>query len=346
VELASGVDALYLSGRAVLPAGLLNPLDEARAEAVRLRTRVPVLIGGEQFHVMWHGFHRYRYCIVHPNGRIGLTESKHLPAIWIQPDTKFLQGRGPRGAVQWFRDLLEGECGPVLLAVARLDLFGDFQGWCLAGDSRHEFVCRATSRLTYEDDEIFNGFIFGLRKTGTVLARIYDKTIESVEVGSGYWPMIWGDKFNPQQSVIRVEFEVNRQGLREYGLSDPNEVLDATGAVWADLTQGWLTHRTPSADRTKSRWSVSPEWEAVRRARVGENAFGINRMRLGQRRGSVANLMPALEGCLASFGAYAEASSLDELLPDLRHFLAQRERETGLSLGERIARQRQKFDLP
>jgi hypothetical protein len=346
VGLASGVDALYLTGRANIPAHLLIALEDARNEAALSRETVAVPLGGVDFQVAGHAFHRYRFSLEHPYGRIGFTDSSNLPAIYVQPRTEFLQGCGPRGAVEWFRDLLESECGAVLFSVHRLDLFGDFQGWDPVGDSRNEFVCRAKSRHLYEDDGVFNGLIFGARKTGTVLARVYDKTIESAKTGSGYWPMIWGERFDPDRSVIRVEFELGRNGLREYGLSTPEQVLDATGALWGSLTRSWLTHRVPSADQTKSRWRVSEAWEAVERAQVGEDDWGINRVYLGKRRGSASNLMPMLAGYLASFGAYAEAGSLEEMLPHLNAFLTQHARNTGITLPERIAVKRRKLNLP
>lgn len=345
-ELASGVDALYLSGRASLPAELIQKLEAARDEATSLGQATPLQLGEVAVVLAPHAFGRYRFSLDHPYGRIGLTLSQRLPAIRIQPRTEFLQGCGPRGAVAWFREALQSVCGPVLLSVNRLDLFGDFQGWHLSGDSRHEFVCRAKARHTYEDDGVFNGFIFGSRESGTVLARIYDKTIESAKSGSAYWKMIWGEAFNPDESVIRVEFELGRTGLREYGLTSPVETLDAIGSVWGSLTRDWLTHRVASADQTKSRWLVSPAWESVRRARLGEEDWGIRRMYLGKRRGGVENLMPGLVGYLTSFGAYAEATTLEEMLPHLNAFLTQHARNTGITLPERIAAKRRKLNLP
>jgi len=343
--LASGVDALYLSGRASLRSDLIGVLEIARSEAGHSRKAVPIELGGVEVSVAPHAFGRYRFSLDHPYGRIGLTASSTLPAIRVQPRTEFLQGAGPRGAVEWFRNVLEDACGPVRLSVNRLDLFGDFQGWRLSGDARHEFVCRAQSRHTYEEDGIFNGLIFGRRESGTVLARIYDKTIESTKSGSGLWPMIWGDAYECDEPVLRVEFELGRNALREYGLTTPEETLDAAGAVWSSLTGEWLSHRVPCSDQTRSRWPVSSSWEAVRRARIGETSFGISRMYLGKRRGGVAGIMPMLAGYLASFGAYAEASDFDHLLPHLSDALKRYERDHGISLSERIADKRRKFGL-
>lgn len=345
-ELASGVDALYLSGRAVIPDDLFEKLELARIESAASGQPVPFFFGDVAVALAPHAFLRYRYCLDHPFGRIGITTSTHLPAIRVQPRAEFLHGSGPRGAVEWFRNVLEGACGPVRLAVSRLDLFADFQGWQLTGDSRHEFVCRAKTRHTYEEDGIFNGLIFGSRGSGSPLARIYDKTIESAKTGSAYWKTIWGERFAPDESVMRIEFELGRDVLREYGVNTPEEVLDATGALWSALTLKWLTHRIPGADQTKVRWPISPEWECARRARVGEDDWGIARMYDGKRLGSLFNLMPGLVGYLASFGALTNSTSFADLLPHLSDHLARFANDSGLTLGERIALKNQKFVLP
>ncbi len=344
-ELASGVDALYLSGRANLPGELLGRLEVARGAADRSKTAVPFILDGVDYLLRPYGWQRYRYCLDHPWGRVGFTVSDHLPVIRVQPHTEFLQGWGPRAVVKWYRDHLENECGVVLLTVNRLDLFADFQGWDLNGDLRHEFVCRSKSRITFEEDEVFTGFNFGKRKTGTVNARLYDKTVRVEENGEHYWKMIWGENFDATRSVLRVEYELGGAVLRQFDLSGPESVLDATGALWTYLTHDWLTHRVPGHDATKSRGPISSQWQFVQRATIGENSYGLNRMYLGKRRGGVAGIMSGLEGYLSSFGAYAEASSLDDMLPHLRDALDQRERDTGISFGERVVEKHRKFGL-
>jgi hypothetical protein len=346
VELASGIDALYLSGRANLPGELLGRLEVARGEADRSKAAVPFLLNGVEYQLKPHSWQRYRYCLDHPWGRVGFTVSKFLPVIRVQPHTEFLQGFGPRAVVAWYRAHLEGESGPVLLSVNRLDLFADFQVWTLTGDVRREFVSRSRSLITFEENEIFTGFNFGKRKTGTVNARLYDKSNRIEENGEHFWKMIWGEKFDPTKSVLRIEFEMAGAALREFGLTCPEDVLDAAGSLWTYLSNEWLTHRVPGLDGTKSRWAISSQWERVQRATIGEGSHGLNRMYLGKRRGGVAGIMSGLEGYLASFGAYAEASSLDDMLPHLKDALRQRERDTGISFGERVEDKHRKFGLP
>ena len=110
--------------------------------------------------------------------------------------------------VDWIRDLVGAECGPVLLTVSRIDLFADWQGWALNGDDRHRFVCLADSRTLYENGQVFTGFAFGTRTSGSIIARIYDKTIESEKKGTDYWKEMWGTSGDEGHPALRVEFEI------------------------------------------------------------------------------------------------------------------------------------------
>lgn len=346
VELASGVDALYMSGRASLPFELLERLELSRQRSIDGGFGPPFQFGGVEMSMGANGWGKYRYCLTHPFGQLGITLSSRLPTFRIQPYAEFLHGAGPQGVVDWFKEIIENECGHVMLTVTRLDLFADFQGWPLTVDARHEFLCKATARHSYEDNEEFNGLTFGKRKTGSVTARLYDKTVDSALKGTGYWKMIWGDAFDPNQPVLRVEFELGRDYLRLYGLRTPEETLSAVGSLWLTVTHDWLTHRTPTGDQTKARWPFSDQWESVQRASVAEGAQGINRMFLGRRRGSIENLMPGLAGYLSSFGAYSNTDSFYEMLPQLSDFLERYEVISGVSFADRIGDKRKKFGLP
>lgn len=346
VELASGVDALYLSGRAALPSGLLERLEEVRGAAVESGSPERVEFGGQEVWVAPHAWGKYRYCLRHSHGQIGLTPSKALPPVRAQPRAEFLHGFGAAGAVVWFRELLESECGPVRLSVSRIDLHADFQGWRLNGDERHRFVCRAECLATFEAGSEFNGLVFGKRTSGTITARIYDKTVESAKSGSAYWPEIWGPLHDPDQPVLRVEFEVGRAALREYGLDAPEEVLAASGALWADLTSSWLSFRVPTADQTRARWPISREWETVRRATIADDAFGIERTYDGKRRGELELIARGLVGYVSSTAALTRSSTLEETLPRVAHLVRWYCGKSSLSFETRVAEKEREYLLP
>lgn len=344
-ELASGVDALYLSGRASLPAALLDELNALRLLADQQEGPVEINFGGLLMQLQPRKWGLYRYCLEHPYARIGISPKLKIPAIRVQPRAEFLHGGGVEYAVEWVRHLLEMECGPVLLEVSRVDLFGDFQGWSVNGDQRREFLCRADARNLFENAEEFNGLQIGTRSSD-IFARLYDKTIESLKKGTAYWPIQWGEKYDPDQSVLRVEFELHREVLRQFGVSTPDEVLAACGAMWHYLTHDWLTHRDPTEDQTKSRWPISAQWQAVQRATIAGGSVGIERAYGAKQTGVLANLMPSLVGQLANFGALTNCESSIDLLPTLERHLHLYARSSGRGMPSRITEKKQKYGLP
>lgn len=346
VELSSGVDALYLSGRAALPADLLDELNRLRLLADQQEGPVEMPLGGLVMQLQPRKWGHYRYCLEHPYARVGFSPKPKIPAIRVQPRAEFLHGHGVENVVQWAQSLLESVCGPVLLEVSRIDLYGDFQGWNFTGDQRHDFLCRADARNLFETDEEFNGLKIGKRESGTISARLYDKTIESAKSGTAYWPEIWGEDFDPSASVMRVEFELHREVLRQFGVSTPDEVLAVTGSMWHYLTHDWLTHRVPTNDETRARWPISEAWQVVQRARICGDSIGIGRAYRAKQAGLLSNLMPSLVGQLANFGALTDSDSMIDLIPNLERQLSHYSRTSGRSMSSRITEKKQKYGLP
>ena len=343
-EVASGVDAIYLSGRASLPDPLLARLESARTAAQALDGSPPFQFGALEMLMAPHAWGKHRFCLTHPFGRLGISPSPNIPAFRIQPRAEFLHGVGVRAAVQGFRDFIEDECDVVRLQVSRIDLFADFQGWLLSGDDRRAFLCRASDLGTFEANGTLNGLQFGKRSSGTVDARLYNKTTEILTSGADYWKEIWNETYDANRDVLRVEFEVLRGALREFGLDSPEDVLDATGALWTYLTS-WLSYRVPTGDHTRSRWPLAPEWEEVQRARIGEGALGIERTYRGKQRGELAKMMPAFVGYVARFGALSDCYSEVEMLEVLKDYLARYAKETHVSMDHRIWQKRRSLEL-
>ena len=270
----------------------MSHLEQCRQWATEMRRPMPCLIGGTYFFVAGHGWGKYRFCLDHPMARIGFSTSAHLPAVRIQPRAEYLHAEGPEAVVAAMRALLGPELGDVHLSVSRVDLFADWQGWELTFDDAHRFVCRADTRRTYEVGGSLTGFEFGSRKTKTFSARLYDKTADIAAKGSDWWFEVWGHRHVPGLRVHRLEFEVGRQALVEFDLDTPGSVLATTGDLWAYATGEWLTFRSPTADATRSRWPLTPEWLAVQQASLTHRSVGIDRLRLARRSPSITKLLP------------------------------------------------------
>jgi hypothetical protein len=335
VELASGVDALYLSGRTALPLPFLERLEQARALAELASVTVPFELGGESFGMAPHAFGRYRFCLEHSDGRVGISPSVQLPALRIQPRSGYLHAVGPAAAATRFQRLLESECDEVFFSVSRIDLYVDVEGWDVAIEDRTRFVCRAGSVRTYEEENLFTGFEFGRRSTKTICARIYDKTADVARTGADWWFDIW-QRDNGTGPVIRVELEFNREGLDQFGLSGVDETLAAVGDLWRYGTVEWLTHRSPTADGNRARWPVSPQWTCVQKATLSHHAIGAERVSRQQRAGSLRRMTPALVGYLVAFAALRGTAGIDDTMAALTRFLRYDEIVRGVAFADRV----------
>ncbi len=336
VELASGIDALYLSGRGTLPVELLARLAEARLVAEATRKAQPFSMGGYDWQLQPFGLLKYRYRLEHEAAVVGITPSSHFPPVWVQARAEALHSVGAESVVSWVRGWLANEGAYVVLAVSRLDLHSDWQGWDVCGDDRQRFVCRARALATYEDDGDLTGFSFGNRKTGSMVARIYDKTREIEGKGNDWWFPLWGDRYDPTRPVTRVEFEFEREALREMELSDPEAVFGAVGELWAYATQSWLTYRDRGGHSDRSRWPISPAWTAIQESSLALGSLPRARIDAAGTGGGLRLLMPLLNGCVASFASWLGVFTIAEACDRLPSYLASYELVSKRTFEDRV----------
>lgn len=342
-ELASGIDALYLSGQAHLGDSLLADLDRARDQARSSSEAVAYRLGRVSFGLAPHGWGRYPFRLSHEYGLIGFTGSRHLPAIRVQPKAELLHGLGAVATVEAVSDLLS-PIGDVDWTVSRIDLFADVQGWSPTVEERNRFVCRATTRVTHEESGELTGLQFGLRKGGGISARIYEKSAQARKVGADWWPDKWGDRYLEGEPVTRIEFEFGRKVLRECRLSSPHETIEQVAGLWGYGTE-WLSFRDVSNDLTRSRWPVSAEWEAIRSVSLRDRPITVERISSSRAAADERRIVSGMCGYLSSYAALRDLTGLDEALSAAESVLRQWERETGIPFTDRVKKKRRRREL-
>lgn len=344
VGLASGVDALYLTGKCTVPADLFDALESARAVAGERREEVPLRVGGEVFRVGWGPLNRWRFRLLHRHALVGMSTSSSIPGLYVQPTAEFIHAVGVDGVMDWCVSTFGRALGWIDWQVSRVDLFADVQGWGVSADDRRDFVARAKARRTYEQDDDLTGLQWG--EGGAIMCRIYDKTRESANKGTDWWPSVWGEAFDPTKRVVRVEFQVRRDALREFSLNSPADVLASRRVLWEHLTGKWLSLREPSAaDSNRSRWPVAEPWSFIQAADLNGAPVGEELVRRGSEAGGIRRLVPALVGYATKAGALKDVSDADELMVCLRRLFERDASERGLSIESRLTMQRQRLGL-
>ena len=339
-ELASGIDALYLSGSGELPNLLRSDLEGWRSEAEAARRGLPIDWLEETFVVQPHGWGKYRYRLDHEFGVLGFATGFRLPAVRVQPRAEHLHSAGPLAVLEWWSDLLDAVLGRVYLGVSRLDLFSDWQGWDLSEDDGPSFLCRSKRRALEMHGESFSGFMFGLRRSDSVSARIYDKTREIQLHGGDYWFDVWGDKYSTGDRVLRVEFELARGALREFEIDSGRRAINEAPRLYASAAENWLTLREPTRDSTKSRWPVAVDWQQIQQASFRGSTLSLERVRAATQSADLRTYLPGATGYLSSIGSILGTQGIVDTLAALPQLLVDYGVTSKTSFEERILRKR------
>lgn len=341
-ELYSGIDAFYFSGVGSVPSSVAEVLPGLRQQAEATRIPQLVEVGGQAFYVQPFGWRQYTYLLTHQFGRIGITESDRFPAYRVQPEAVALHGLGARQAVEWFQSVILSISPDTKFSASRVDLFCDLSGWAPGVEMRDRMINRSRYTSTYQDDDVLTGFTFGRRKTAGVMLRVYDKKREAVSRGHDYWFALWGDSYNLALPVWRVEFEVGRKALVQYGMNSTDDVFDRVGGVWAAISSNLYRLALPTGDNTRSRWPTDPVWEIIQHASLRSDAVPVERLVEAKRQGSLRRLEGPLTGVLSSVGALSGTSDIDETLDVAYDMVRSYESWSSRSFEERVEEKRRR----
>ncbi len=204
---------------------------------------------------------------------------------------------------------------------SRCDLTADF---LVPGGFSLEFlqsrkVTRSRKSNSYLNGDKLETFYAG-DKGGTVQLRIYDKSAEVARDGKKPWFWkLWG--IDPCPDVWRVEFQLRRPALKQYGVNSLPELDAKIGGIWKDLTERWFSLRLPGEENTERR-TVDPFWEKVKSCaeRFGP-ATAVKRDLSGSDATSIEWHLSHIDGCLASIaarrGIHNRQDALQELISQL-----------------------------
>lgn len=186
---------------------------------------------------------------------------------------------------------------------SRVDMCADYRipgGLSLPFLEGHR-VSRAKETTFHLKNDILETYYVG-SPSSPIRLRIYDKEKEIHAKGTKYWfADIW--KSDDITNVWRVEFQMRRPFLKQFGIDSLEELWQKIGGVWVYLTEEWVSLRLQDNDRTARR-SVLPWWETVQKAgNVFNTPSGMRRYGQDDILAPVEWYVSHVGGCLASFAA-------------------------------------------
>jgi len=331
--LSAGIDTLHLSARGQLKSSVREDLEEAKVRALAAEEPVPfeLPVTSQAFLMKPFGLRGYAYWLTSPDFELVLGKGERFPAALVQFHSAYLHSCGPAMAWDLVNLMLRHDLfvAPPDVAVSRVDLYVDFQGWIPVVDDLRRFVCQGRQRRVFE--EVFvtgrqlTGFMFG---RGGLAARIYDKTEECRKRSNGWLLDVWegGDRSLP---VWRLEFQFRRLVLGEFHLRGVEEVTGSIQDLWDYSTDRWLSLRRPTGDKQVKHWPEDPAWRQLRAATLAPASTGIVRQRIEE--ASEEMLVRGLMGYATSLAALRQQTDLGDALADaeplVRSYLANRDRD-------------------
>ena len=188
--------------------------------------------------------------------------------------------------------------------ISRVDYAVDFH--LLAMDvGADDFVTQAVKDSQHRGNRKVQTFRIG---QDSVVLRVYNKSDEIKEKSGKYWlHSLWGF----ENDVWRIEYQVRKEILREFGITQLSDLLRQYGVLFSYLAHDHTRLTIPSEDSNRARWQTHPLWKSLQDhystlpVDSNENEFNRN-----------AHLDARLEQCLISMLGYAKRISAIKSLQD------------------------------
>jgi len=164
------------------------------------------------------------------------------PSVMIEIRSETLWHLGTEEAMKLSLGIIQKNQGDIVEEkLSRVDLCVDFlmpeELW--TSGLLEYAVTRASDYAPYYHHKKLTGIRIG---KGIISARLYDKPLEIAQQSKKIWMYdIWQLSQVPEgQKIIRLEFQMRREALKELGLNTSHDLIEKSANAWAYCTKEWL----------------------------------------------------------------------------------------------------------
>ncbi|MHB1419939.1 MAG: hypothetical protein ACYCX4_10255 [Bacillota bacterium] len=352
IELGNGikvvnfcVDSLYISFNGKLKEGVLIYLEDAKE--VAQKDGGPIIgyeYPGGRLVIQPYGTKGYPYLLDGEDFSIKIGEGKVGPTIFAELRAHFLYTYDFVNAYQLVMNVIKEFIEEGEFCVSRIDLCVDLIGWRPEESIYNKIVTRAKKRGCFHEGRKLTGFTFG---AGRLSCRIYNKTIEINRSGKKWMEAVWRKMGwqNTLNPVWRVEFQLRREILGQFGVKDPEDVFAALNSIWEYCTKDWFCLRIPTdSDGTKSRWPMEPWWAELANMRISET--GVEVVREIYREIQMDKVVDGLIAYESSLAAAKGVFNFDSAIMLAKFISAQRLDKRNKKFEEIVEEKRKRKGLP
>ena len=278
--LCSGVDTFYFTLDIEWPDDLFfQVLDGFKELAQKAGTPHPMFIEIPEredkllFTVLPNGTNGYKWIISGNEFAIRIADMrkpKSRPNAIVEIRSETLWRRGIRESVSVILAAIK-KCHANILRVKAnridlcMDLFMPSHYWDV--DLLDHMVFRSRNVNQFFKNNVLTGVMIG---RGKLSARLYDKELEIRTISQKHWMYeVWGIETIPENKrVIRVEFQLLRESIKELGIDSIRDAVGAMDNIWAYCTQKWLKFQTNPGKHHTQRQTL-PWWSKVQNSFQG-----------------------------------------------------------------------------
>lgn len=316
--LASGIDTLVLAVDVDWKnRTLFDQLKEGKEKAKSKDRDIPMVMVGMDKNDKWvymirpFGAKGYEWILMGKEFtfRVGnWMESGIRPSVMVEIGSETLWREGPLNTCERVMRLIEGNDGVIKnVKVSRADLCVDMmfdeEKW--TRDIEDYIVTKANKWDAWSNHRGLESLYVG---TGKIRARLYDKPLQIKEISKKKWMYkIWGvEEVEEGKKIIRVEFQIRREVLKELGAGSLNEFFGKCDQVWSYCTRRWLKFRDRPGKRSNQRKTFD-WWKVI------QNGFlGVQDARPAIREKTIKEDAEQLKNQIVGFASSLTALKLEE----------------------------------
>jgi hypothetical protein len=333
--LASGFDTLVLAMDVEWQqSDFFDLLERLKQQAKRDERQAPdVLTQSDQsehwvFNVLPNGSKGYEWLLVAQEFTLKIgnwMNPKSRPSVMAEIRSEALWHRGPADMAQRISSLLTVAGGVVgVIKASRadpcIDLLLPKDEWTVG------LLDHAVTRAIYSSPHFWNRRLTGISiGKGNLGARLYDKPLEIVTKSHKEWMYdVWSIRAVPENfHIIRVEFQLRREALKDLGINTLTDLLKLAGNLWSYCTRDWLKFQD-DASKHHTQQETLPWWKVVQDGFTGAQgacplvrakAVQVDELQLlRQLLGQLTSLAALYRPGVLETGELIEVRSLMELL--------------------------------
>ncbi len=253
---------------------LLSRLEPKKEEAkLALRNNVSKIIsieiGSMTFEVLANGKKGYSYILHNDLYEIDIAEyrskNKDFYPIFIKIKSECLWAYGPFQAWSNIRQWVQENIGEVIdNKISRIDLCCHTDDLLLTEtDFDSRFKGQYYTQTAYWFRRKVNAMTFGSSASEKIFGRIYNKVLEITQKKTKTWFYeIWKDAGMQCGKVWNIEFQINREFLKERNINTVEDAYENIGSLWNYCTRQWLV-KIENDDENISRCSINEKWLQV-----------------------------------------------------------------------------------